>query len=254
MLWIVPDALSAGWRILAGMSDNDVPTVPISRLQRITVRSAPPGDVRPAAVSGPASAEPIPERSRTRGSRPRHARKRRRPTGLRLTIVVAIVLMLITVATVAVAWPTIGRHASAPPRVTTADADWSAIVQELDRRRHAAFVAGHEDDLAAVYARGSPAGQRDLASFRQMAAAGLRPRGLGLRLGSVETIDVLRGRADLRVIDLLPGYELVDPAGRVARRYRGRGLAAWTLTLVRTNAGWRIHDVVRSQTGGGGRQ
>ncbi len=165
-------------------------------------------------------------------------------------VVAAIVLILGALATATMALPATGRQASSQRTVRP---DWPAVVRELDRRRDAALVDGNEDDLAAVYTPGSPAGRRDLAGFRRLVAAGLRPRGLRLRRGSVVAVDVQRDRAAVRVIDSLSAYELVDPVGHVAARYPGRGPAAWTLTLVRTRAGWQIHDVVRSPDGGDGR-
>jgi hypothetical protein len=171
----------------------------------------------------------------------------------------ALALLLVAVTTAAVAWPAISRRASeaassSAPQGSPADPDWSAVVRALDRDRHAVLAGGEEADLAAVYARGSPAGQRDLASLRRFAAAGLRPRGLRLGVLSAQPVAFDRDRAMLRVVDSLPGYDLVNRAGAVVRRYPGRGPVAWRLTLVRTAAGWRIYDVTRLTRDGSGRR
>ena len=168
-------------------------------------------------------------------------------------------LLLVAVTTAALAWPAIGRRASpaaswSTARASPADPDWSTVVRALDRNRHAVLAAGNEADLAAVYAPGSPAGQRDVESLRQFVADRARPRGLRLGVHSVQPVAFDRDRAMLRVVDFLPGYDLVNPAGQVVRRYQGRGPVAWHLTLVRTAAGWRIYDVTRATAEGRGRR
>jgi hypothetical protein len=71
---------------------------------------------------------------------------------------------------------------------------------------------------------------------------------------AVQPIAVRRERAVLRVVDSLPGYSLVDSAGRALRSYAGRGPAVWRLSLVHTARGWRIYDVAQVPAEGGQRR
>ncbi|MGH8971042.1 MAG: hypothetical protein ACRDV1_13960, partial [Actinomycetes bacterium] len=100
--------------------------------------------------------------------------------------------------------------------------------------------------LGAVYAKGAPAAARDRARLGELSAAGLRARSLRLDARSVTVTSAGDGRAVLRVIDVMPPYDLVDGSGTVVEHGTGRGEAAWTVTLVRVGGAWRFYDVARA--------
>ncbi|MEP6760250.1 MAG: hypothetical protein ABJA93_02665 [Sporichthyaceae bacterium] len=48
----------------------------------------------------------------------------------------------------------------------------------------------------------------------------------------------------LRVVDVMPPYELVAAKGGVSSR-PGRAAARWTVTLMREGPAWQVYDVGR---------
>jgi hypothetical protein len=62
---------------------------------------------------------------------------------------------------------------------------------------------------------------------------------------SVEVVESSDRRAVLRVVDVMPPYELVAADGAVSRSRPGRQSARWTVTLVREGRAWQMFDVRR---------
>jgi hypothetical protein len=130
---------------------------------------------------------------------------------------------------------------------TTVPADgagWAAVLDELYRRRAAAFSAGDAAALSAVYPDGALL-QRDLAALRTLATAGQTLEGFAPQVRRVLSFRAAAaGTVELRVVDELPGYRVVptgEPAAPV-REVAGRGEAEVWLVLTPTSAGWRISD------------
>lgn len=131
---------------------------------------------------------------------------------------------------------------SRPPAVVVPD--WAGIVARLDAQRSEAFTAGDLAGLDSVYARDSPAGERDRSALRRLVAAGLRTRGLHLRTVSVKRSSLDGDAARLLVEDTLDPYVLVDSAGHRVQRRPGRGQQTWSVTLVRQSGTWKIADIL----------
>jgi hypothetical protein len=128
-------------------------------------------------------------------------------------------------------------------RAVRADADWPGVLRELDRRRTIAFHRGDAEGLHRVYRAGSPALREDAADLAELAAAGLRARGLRLDLGRVSMREVAPGQVLLDVVDRMPAYDVVDRSGRPVSRVPGRGDRQWLVTLVPASdviGEWRI--------------
>lgn len=122
---------------------------------------------------------------------------------------------------------------------------WASVLAELDARRARAFATGSSEDLAGVYAAGSPALRRDQRRLAQLTDAGVRARGLRLTPTRVELVRRETGRVVLHVTDRLAPYALVTADGRVVDQRPGRSEEAWRITLADTPGGWRVADVTR---------
>ena len=116
-----------------------------------------------------------------------------------------------------------------------------AVLRAWDGRRAAAWAAGDEDALAALYTDGSAAGRRDRAMLRRYVARGLRVRRLRMQVlaGSVRSREA--GRIVLVVTDRLAhavavgrGVRLELPRDRASRR---------TVVLRRVAGEWRVARV-----------
>jgi hypothetical protein len=123
---------------------------------------------------------------------------------------------------------------------------WPAVLAGLDRARADAYASGDGRRLGGVYAPGSPAGARDAQTLARLTAAGLRARGLRLRVRSATQTRLAGGRATLRVVDRLEPYTLVTADGRVVGTRPGRADTTWVVTLVRVGGDWQLWDIVRA--------
>jgi hypothetical protein len=65
-------------------------------------------------------------------------------------------------------------------------------------------------------------------------------RGIIPTVTAVTAVDATTGRAELRLVDRRPAYDVVTGAGAVVSRSPGRPDAAVRMVLVATPAGWRI--------------
>jgi hypothetical protein len=124
-------------------------------------------------------------------------------------------------------------------------AGWRAVVEELYRRRAAAFTTRSADALSGVYAPGSAAAAADTGDLAALSAAGEALRGFAPTVVEVSSAHVDGDRASLDLVDEWPGYAVV-PAGRPdaapLRTVEGRGTARVRLVLVHSVAGWRIES------------
>jgi hypothetical protein len=130
-----------------------------------------------------------------------------------------------------------GNRAPTPDRRAAA----LAVLHVWDVRRAAAWAAGDEAALAALYTRGSAAGRHDRAMLRRYLARGLRVRGLRMQVlaGSVRTRT--HDRIALVVTDRVAhavavgrGVRVALPRDRASRR---------TVVLCRVAGEWRVARV-----------
>ena len=127
-------------------------------------------------------------------------------------------------------------------------ADWQEVVQELYRRRAAAFASASAAPLVDVYAAGSPQLAADERYVGALLAAGETVRGFSPSVGPITAVDGSADRVTLQTIDGWPRYEVVpaaDPGGPAVREGAARPPAAVRLVLVRTSSGWRIEGAER---------
>ena len=130
-----------------------------------------------------------------------------------------------------------GRHAATPDRRAAA----LAVLRAWDVRRAAAWAAGDEAALAALYTTGSSAGRRDRAMLRRYVARGLRVRGLRMQVLAGSVRDRTTDRIELLVTDRVAhavavgrGVRAGLPRDRMSRR---------TVVLRRVAGEWRVKRV-----------
>jgi hypothetical protein len=140
---------------------------------------------------------------------------------------------------------TAAGHSEEDTRQSAVEGSWAETLSALDATRSRAFADADAARLEQVYAPGAPAFRRDRSALLQLSATGLRAD--GLRLVAVDVRRLERGsrRVRLRVEDVMPAYRLVDQGATVVESRPGRGPQAWTVTLARVGAGWRVYDVER---------
>lgn len=115
------------------------------------------------------------------------------------------------------------------------------VLRAWDVRRAAAWAAGDEAALAALYTAGSSAGRRDRAMLRRYVARGLRVRGMRMQVLAGEVRARTADRIVLVVTDRLahaiavgPRVRAELPRDRVSRR---------TVVLRRIVGEWRVAQV-----------
>jgi hypothetical protein len=128
------------------------------------------------------------------------------------------------------------------------EADWSAVLAQLDDRWTAAFATGDPDGLDFVDAPASPALAGDSTLLQRYVDAGVVARGLHLERLEVVAVSVAPEQVALDVVDRIGPYELVDAAGAVVRTDPGRAETEWRVTLTPADDGsaWRIASVTRA--------
>jgi hypothetical protein len=140
--------------------------------------------------------------------------------------------------------PVTGNRAAKPGRATAAPRRRVAALAVLgawDVRRAAAWAAGDEAALAALYTDGSAAGRRDRAMLGRYGARGLRVRGMRMQVLAGKVRSRTAGRIVLVVTDRLAhavavrrGTRVVLPRDRATRR---------TIVLRRVAGEWRVAQV-----------
>ena len=140
--------------------------------------------------------------------------------------------------------PVTGNRAAKPGRATAAPRRRVAALAVLgawDVRRAAAWAAGDEAALAALYTDGSAAGRRDRAMLGRYGARGLRVRGMRMQVLAGKVRSRTAGRIVLMATDRLAhavavrrGTRVVLPRDRATRR---------TIVLRRVAGEWRVAQV-----------
>lgn len=146
--------------------------------------------------------------------------------------------------------PPVGNHSALTPTAATvrpaaeiSPAGWRAVVARLDADRAAAFASADPDRLAAVYVAGSPAYDTDLATISSLQSRGLRARGFSATVEAATPVSGSGANEQLRVVDRLSGYRLVDLTGHVVGHGDPRPARTFTMWLHYGAAGWQVAKV-----------
>lgn len=119
---------------------------------------------------------------------------------------------------------------------------WMGVIGKLDQLRAQAYRTGDPSLLRQIYrawALGSAVDRYELALMKK---EGLRARGFTESALSVKPQYELPNLADLRVVDHVSAYELVDRAGRVLARRSAR-THAYVLELIYRGHRWWVRSV-----------
>jgi hypothetical protein len=159
-------------------------------------------------------------------------------------VIPAAAILLVTVA---LGWRFVGLSASAdarPIRVSmTVPAPDRATIARLDAARSAAFAAGVAARLTAADAPGSSALAADVDAMSMMLSHHGRARGLAPRLYSVTLLNRTDDEAAVRVVDEVPPYDFVTPAGQIIARAPGHGRQVHEVRLRLVSGQWRYAAV-----------
>jgi eukaryotic-like serine/threonine-protein kinase len=234
------------------------------RLRGIEVPPAIPPTQR--AVSRPTPRRPHPEQQpQTRSTRSsqrtskrpsnRAPNRRVRRLGTLVTILAAIAV-LVTIyrrhppaQVVADRQPTSSPSAPAAttapggtvvPGETAVPASWKVVVARLDATRARAFDLGRPATLLGVYVPGSAAYLADRRTLQSLASRGLHAAGFAATVKTVTATRSTSTTANLRVVDQLSAYSLVDGSGAVVGHGAARPARAFTMDLARVDGSWRV--------------
>jgi hypothetical protein len=173
----------------------------------------------------------------------------------RLAVAAAAVVALILALGLGEAWGRHGHSAAAAlpvaspqspvslsrsPTRAAAPSGWVSVVQSLAAARSRAFADADPSLLASVYVAGSSAYSTDLATLRSLVGRGLRAQGFATTVSQVRVERADASTARLHVVDQLSGYTLVDSSGVAHGRGPPRGRRVYTMSLRRTESGWRV--------------
>ncbi len=136
---------------------------------------------------------------------------------------------------------------SARPALTNPEPVFLDVVRRLDRTRERAFATGDVQLLREVAAPGSAALRTDTAQLAALAQQGRTATGLRHEVVRVEVLDAGPESARLRVVDALPAYQ-VRRGPAVVADVPGRDRTVHVMTLVKSDAGWRLSEV-RAEAG-----
>ena len=176
-----------------------------------------------------------------------HSRGKTQPPRWPWRIAPAAAILL---ATVVVGWRFLGPSATAdarsrPAMASTASPDRTTIAR-LDAFRSAAFAAGAISALSAADAPDSPALATDTQAMSIMLGHRGRAHGLAPRLFTVTLLSRAADRALVRVVDELPPYDFVTPAGQIIARSPGHARQAHDVALRLVSGQWRYEAVAKA--------
>ncbi len=136
-----------------------------------------------------------------------------------------------------------GSAGAAPDLAGTAagEANWLAVIRNLDRLRSSAFTNRDPNALGSVYEPGSDALSADSERIADLAAAGYRVDGVEHDITAVVRLD--QPGFVLIVTDSLPSYSIRDNSGAVVGRTGPRAAGSRTVRLIQVDDGYRIASV-----------
>ena len=119
-----------------------------------------------------------------------------------------------------------------------------AVLHAWDRRRAAAWAAGDESALAALYTAGAPAGQADRALLRRYTSRGLLVREMRMQVLRARVLALRPRLLELEVTDRLAGGTVIrSGAPAAARRLPVDAATTHVLTLRRIGGAWLMARV-----------
>jgi hypothetical protein len=157
------------------------------------------------------------------------------------------------VGVVAVGWAWGAHSTEQPARVVAASSSpvtgtlpvsaWTAGLHELDGARADAFALADPAGLVDVYAPGSAllaADQRAVAALARLRRTAVE---VAHEVRSVTPLRVSADRVELKVVESLGGFEVLDSAGRVVEEHPPGAVATHAVVLISTAQGWRVTEV-----------
>jgi hypothetical protein len=134
------------------------------------------------------------------------------------------------------------RGRATPHPAAPSEAEVTAVLQQLSSSRAEAFATADLSRLDAVTVSGSPADRRVRADLRALIRAGLRYRGLDLRVRTVSVRSVDEHRLVVDVVTDVSAYDVVDASGHVSRHVAASGGTTSRLVVSATRRGWRVAE------------
>ncbi|HVE99238.1 MAG TPA: hypothetical protein VNA12_08670 [Mycobacteriales bacterium] len=168
------------------------------------------------------------------------------PSALTAAAAACVALVALGVARRDAPSPYAGPVALAAPEARTVEAAWGAVIHQLDVARAAGFGDPVSADPAEWADPACPCSAADRGRLAALAAAG---HALDVTPATVTDVVAVVTHAGVALTwtDRLPAYDEVDAAGRVVRRWPGRGPTRWRGVLVRSGAGWRWGSVAAAE-------
>ena len=220
-------------------------------------RNGPVTDRRPAgadrrSAAGPTAESPVPaigDRHDERGEGDRTTRldgpPARRWTGRRIVIGLAVLAAAAIVAgllAVLTSGSSGGSSGTAAPAGQAAESTYRTVLAGLETARSQAFQQASPALLADVDQTGSGVYNADLALLQETIARGAHVPQLDTRIIDLRVLSQSADQVRLRVTEQLGAYDFVDAHGTVLAHRDAGSPATSDVTLIRTDAGWRIAD------------
>jgi len=205
--------------------------------------SRPPRPRQPA--DGPAEA-PAGRTWEPRGGAAQPARRslRRQLAVWAATVVAAAAAVAVIAAVVAVAAKPSGDGGGAAPPSQSAEQAWRDVLAGLEAARGRAFQVADPAALDDVDQNGSAVHTADLALMRDTTSRGAHVSQLTTRILALRVQQTSADQVWLVVTEQTGAYDFLGSDGAVLAHQDASAPARSNVTLVRTNAGWRIADRV----------
>jgi hypothetical protein len=121
--------------------------------------------------------------------------------------------------------------------------EWIAGLHDLDRARADVFAVADATGLDRVYALGSTLLVADQRAVTALARLRRTAVGVEHEVRSVALVRVSADRVELRAVESLGAYEVLDSAGRIVEEHPPGAVVTHVIVLVSTARGWRVSEV-----------